>query len=318
MEVEHEAAEDLEIWRFGDLEDLETCLSRPFSKSRLLGGRRYAFLSALSTQASRNFPLQAATCASMFSSVICNGYTSAHDTDDSDDETLSARWQRKCSQSSGAEGTDAVPQQIPQVPEYLKPVEGEGEELRGDAYRKRAYRFRERANVAFAHLKRTFLDSPDITSEMRSQLQPYCLTFDKARSRRGVCHYRRKLIALSAVMVDRGVRADKIYDVLRHELTHAALPAAGHGQRWKELNRKMGGTGERCCTDDETAAKIGFKVILACSNAPDMAADPQTGSDGHCLMRRQKRPSTGWLRGRQCAKCAHVGAVHTLKVYWCP
>ena len=200
------------------------------------------------------------------------------------------------------------------MPAHMQAILGEGQKLVGRDYEERAYRFRDRAQKIFDAEKQRFLDSRYITPGMRLLVEPFRLCFDRGTTRRGVCKHRDRMIGLSALMVDGGVRAEKVLEVVRHELTHAALPKDKHGEAWKALNLKMGGDGKRCCQDAETRDKIGFKIVLACSHVTDVMKDPKA-SGGHCHSRRQKAPSTAWLRGRQCCKCARERRDHTLKVY---
>lgn len=70
--------------------------------------------------------------------------------------------------------------------------------------------------------------------------------FDKATSRLGACHFHKKEISLSRLMVTYGELEDMEQTML-HEIAHALLPPeAGHYKPWKVLAASIGYTGERC------------------------------------------------------------------------
>jgi len=69
--------------------------------------------------------------------------------------------------------------------------------------------------------------------------------FDKATSRLGACHYHKKEISLSRLMVLYAERED-VEQTMLHEIAHALLPPeVGHYKPWKVLAASIGYTGER-------------------------------------------------------------------------
>lgn len=184
----------------------------------------------------------------------------------------------------------------------FEPIQFDGVALHGQAFATRAYEYRKRARKIFDKEKQRFMDSRHLTSTMKQMLQAYTLRFDGGTSRRGVCHYDARVIGLSAAMIDRGVRPEKIKEVVVHELTHAVLPGKKHGPEWKKLNKRMGGDGKRCCTDEETSKLVSFKVVVACP-ALQIRSKTLPNADGHVLQRRQKAPTGIWLNSRVCGKC---------------
>jgi predicted SprT family Zn-dependent metalloprotease len=81
----------------------------------------------------------------------------------------------------------------------------------------------------------------------------WAFKFDSARRRFGVCSYRRKMITLSAALVNINDEA-KVRDVILHEIAHALCPTnAGHGPMWKAMARAVGAKPERCYSNHDTA-----------------------------------------------------------------
>jgi predicted SprT family Zn-dependent metalloprotease len=184
----------------------------------------------------------------------------------------------------------------------FEPVRYEGAASHDQAFVTRAYEYRERARKIFDNEKQRFMASQHLTSAMKQMLQAYTLRFDGGTRRRGVCHYKTRVVGLSAAMIDRGVRPEKIKEVVMHELTHAVLPGKKHGPEWKKLNKRMGGDGKRCCTDEETSNLVSFKVVVACP-ALHIHSKTLPSANGHVLQRRQKAPAQRWLNSRVCREC---------------
>ena len=135
-----------------------------------------------------------------------------------------------------------------------------------------------------------------MSEEAKAHLRPYVLVFDRGTRRRGVCTYpsalRRASIGLSARMVDNAVSPAVVTKVVRHELSHACNPGQKHNNVWRAFDRRIGGDGKRCCTDEEAKAAIGHRVEVVCP--VDRA---------HCCKKMQRAPSYQWLRGHVCKRC---------------
>lgn len=112
----------------------------------------------------------------------------------------------------------------------------------------------------------------------------WTFAFDNARTRAGLCDYRRKRISVSRHLAAR-YEDDEIHQVLLHEVAHAlAGPSAGHGPGWKKVARELGYEGKRLhggAIADELATWVG-----ECPN-------------GHVHF-RYRRPT----RQLSCAKCS--------------
>jgi predicted SprT family Zn-dependent metalloprotease len=95
------------------------------------------------------------------------------------------------------------------------------------------------------------MDLHDARILARSLLDEHGLTgwrvsFDRAKSRAGICRYSDRVIGLSAPITRLHSEAE-VRDTILHEVAHAlAGPAAGHGPRWKAVARRIGSSGERC------------------------------------------------------------------------
>lgn len=80
--------------------------------------------------------------------------------------------------------------------------------------------------------------------------------FDKATSRLGACHYHKKELSLSRLMVIYGDRED-VEQTMLHEIAHALLPPEiGHYKPWKVLAASIGYTGDRCGRNPYIEAQI--------------------------------------------------------------
>ena len=193
---------------------------------------------------------------------------------------------------------------LPGMPSVAVPTEEkwpavprEGETLTGQAYIDRAYKLRERAQAIFESEKKHIIDNTLVGDAEKKHLTPYTLVFDRGTRRRGVCKYPsskrpRGYIGLSAKMVDGGTPADKLVNVIRHELSHACKPGMKHNAVWKQFDLMIGGDGKRCCSDEEIKAIIGHRIEVYCPN--DIK---------HFLKKMQKRPSQKWLTSKVCKTC---------------
>lgn len=82
---------------------------------------------------------------------------------------------------------------------------------------------------------------------IRLHLDPavWSFGFDSAKTRAGLCDFRRKRITVSRHLAAR-FADDDIHQVLLHEVAHAiAGPRAGHGPRWKAVGLDLGYIGKR-------------------------------------------------------------------------
>ena len=77
--------------------------------------------------------------------------------------------------------------------------------------------------------------------------------FDHARTRAGLCDFRRHTISVSRHLAAR-YEDDEIHQVLLHEVAHAlAGMGAGHGTKWRSIAKDLGYDGKR--THDGSVAK---------------------------------------------------------------
>lgn len=237
----------------------------------------------------------------------------ASDWSSDEDDVPLAELARRLRPSDDSGLFDPLPMLAPVPPPcapHMASVDGEGSALTGIAYVERAERYRDRAHKIWDYEKQRFLSSELLTATQKRDLQKYHMIFDRGSSRRGVCHYpsRRNhyqpYVGLSALMVDRGCPAIAVRETIVHELSHACMPGAKHSEAWKVFNRKMGGDGERCDRDKETATIIGHKIEITCS----------VGGKPHVFIKRQVMPSSNFLRRASCKVCHRNGVAHKLIV----
>lgn len=79
-------------------------------------------------------------------------------------------------------------------------------------------------------------------------LTEWTFSFDRAKTRAGVCHYRSKTIALSVYYVKSPLTTrEHITDTLLHELAHALTPGHTHDAIWKAKAIELGSSGDVYC-----------------------------------------------------------------------
>jgi predicted SprT family Zn-dependent metalloprotease len=118
-------------------------------------------------------------------------------------------------------------------------------------------------------------------------LREWRLMFDHARRRFGACHYAKRTITLSRVLVPLNDEA-QVRDTVLHEIAHALTPGDGHGARWKRKCLELGAEPARCYRDEEVVApeRPAAKYLWGCA-----------GCDWWVERRRVAR------RAFACAKC---------------
>lgn len=77
-------------------------------------------------------------------------------------------------------------------------------------------------------------------------LDGWQLTFDRAKTRAGACHFGRRTITLSRALTLLHSEAE-VRETLLHEIAHALVgPGHGHDAVWRAQARRIGSTGARC------------------------------------------------------------------------
>ena len=82
---------------------------------------------------------------------------------------------------------------------------------------------------------------------IRVHLDPaeWSFEFDHARTRAGLCDFRRRRISVSRHLASR-YEDDEVHQILLHEVAHAlAGMRAGHGPKWKAIADELGYDGKR-------------------------------------------------------------------------
>lgn len=109
--------------------------------------------------------------------------------------------------------------------------------------------------------------------------------FDNAKRRFGVCSYRRKIIGLSAPIVQLNDESH-VRNTILHEIAHALTPGHSHDYVWKMKAREIGCTGDRCY-DSNIVQTPKKQYEAVCTNC------------GHT--HRRHRPLARW----KVASCGH-------------
>lgn len=80
----------------------------------------------------------------------------------------------------------------------------------------------------------------------KHDLTGWSFGFDRAVTRLGACHYHKRMITLSSVVL-RNMTDAQVKNTILHEIAHAkAGHAAGHGPVWRSICLSIGGDGKRC------------------------------------------------------------------------
>lgn len=86
------------------------------------------------------------------------------------------------------------------------------------------------------------------------------LAFNKRKRANGLCDYSKRTIFLSSILSP--LRTYKqVFNTLLHEVAHAICPGDNHGKKWKSTFIKMGGTGERCSSDNDSTNAVVAKSL---------------------------------------------------------
>jgi len=125
---------------------------------------------------------------------------------------------------------------------------------------------------------------------IRMHLDPavWTFAFDSAKTRAGLCDYRRKRITVSRHLAGR-FDDDAIHQVLLHEVAHAVAGSkAGHGPVWKKTAAELGYVGSRL-HDGAIASELA-PWVGTCPNGHE-----------HYRYRRPTRALSGTARSRRGA-----------------
>ncbi len=94
---------------------------------------------------------------------------------------------------------------------------------------------------------RTLLDLHGLTN--------WSVVFDQAKARAGQCRYDVKEIRLSIPAMNART-VDGTKDTIRHEVAHALTQGDKHGKAWKARYIALGGSGDRCVSEDTMVKPI--------------------------------------------------------------
>jgi predicted SprT family Zn-dependent metalloprotease len=115
----------------------------------------------------------------------------------------------------------------------------------------------------------------------------YSFEFNNRKRAAGICSYRRRTIELSKHLTSLADEAD-VRETILHEIAHALCPRQGHNKVWKAKLIEIGGTGERCYSN-ESSLGIAYNMI---------AKYKGTCPNGHTTGRNRKP-----TRKQSCGKC---------------
>ncbi len=143
----------------------------------------------------------------------------------------------------------------------------------------------EEAQILAKKLMKKFLNS--------EKFSDWKFCFDRAKKRFGQCHYQKKIISLSRHLVE--INNEKtIRETILHEISHAICGyKAGHGKKWKECIKEIGGIPERCYSR-ETVNTPRLKYTAFCTSC------------GIETQRQQKFKTSLFYSAPACKKCCKI------------
>lgn len=118
------------------------------------------------------------------------------------------------------------------------------------------------------------------TLMMKHGLSHWDFKFDHSVSRFGACWYHKRLITLSAKLVELNDET-QVRDTILHEIAHAlAGHGAGHGPIWKQVCRTIGAKPQRCYSQsDVVQPKAKLKAICGvCDHVTYRNRRPKRGA----------------------------------------
>ena len=116
--------------------------------------------------------------------------------------------------------------------------------------------------------------------------QGWHFKFDSARSRAGVCMYRKKVIGLSRYLT-KAMSDEKVKDTILHEIAHALVGGRhGHDRVWQAKAIEIGCNGLRCYDVSEVDQSLmpQSKYTMSC---------PTCGKEAAVHRRPKRRKSCG-------------------------
>lgn len=132
----------------------------------------------------------------------------------------------------------------------------------------------------YARLARTLMN--------QHGLSDWNIKWSRAKKTHGLCQYSTKTLTFSAVAFAH-IGEEEVRNTILHEIAHALAGAsAGHGYKWKQIHREIGGTGAQYVTRTASAT-IPTAWTSECSK-------------GHKGSGQHRAP----LRVKACAKCSSV------------
>lgn len=83
------------------------------------------------------------------------------------------------------------------------------------------------------------------TEQIRHYLPDWSFRWDNAKTRFGVCDYRRRTIGLSRALTAHADPLD-VLDTILHEIAHGLTPGHRHDATWQSKALSIGANGQRC------------------------------------------------------------------------
>lgn len=119
----------------------------------------------------------------------------------------------------------------------------------------------------------------------------WSFSFNRAKHTFGIAHFGKRMIFLSAPLVELNSEED-VKDTILHEIAHVIAGAyAGHNWKWKQVCRQIGAKPERCFNPEKVKTPEP-KYYVTC----------QCGTQSHYM----RRPTVN-LSTCRCNSCRKVG-----------
>jgi SprT protein len=163
--------------------------------------------------------------------------------------------------------------------------------------------------TAMANLQNALSLATELLKEKGLYQQGWRATTTRQRRGMGVCRYRQKEIGLSAINTPHGTD-DAVWNTITHEVAHAlAGHEAGHGWKWQQIHRELGGNGQRLATNDYYIGGEKPKALIESKHKPAYIGlcpnghthyrykyPTRTTTCGQCSRRYDERYKITWER----------------------
>jgi len=136
-------------------------------------------------------------------------------------------------------------------------------------------------------------------------LWSWSFKFDRAISRFGCCQSSRKLITVSKRLVELNDES-QVKDTILHEIAHAIVGGhEGHNDKWRDVAKLIGCSGERCYSSSNVIVPKG-NYVLRCPNCKRESYYYRRPRNSRACGRCCKEFNNGYYDSRFILECSKI------------